>query len=453
MTDDASPPQSSPQSTEGGPHPEMQIKVSLMSGIEIDLSLSGDSTMSELRARIEKSFATTWGTSVPAELQKILLNSEEVVALYDVPIKDALGEAVEGEEVALMLVAGETFEEVVLEAWFDRVKYDTQEDFSQQLPARLVKEKVLRKGHRMTAFRFRDCFTGKRVMVSFYQNVQIPNRDGQPLQSLVKDVFMMKHLKHPNLVRLLDVPPISDPHFCMITEWMDTDLGNVIRSKQELTEDHCRYFMYQILEALCYLHSAGVVYCNLTPHKVLLKANCDLKIKQLEDVRKMGFCQGNGHEIIGFMAGGHFFGIGFFGKMWMMSTWLFPYKNFRTFPNGPEIGPAFSSCSMIIPFFVLLKSWHLPHVYTHGGFFWHFISVGVYEKLRKPASWLVAVCERSENRGCGGGGCRKGTKSRRAPVLSARKRSILLDYVPLGNLLTVGYRFPLGPPFWWPERP
>ena len=73
--------------------------------------------------------------------------------------------------------------------------------------------------------------------------------------------------------------------------------------------------------------------------------------------------------------------------------------------------------------------------------------------LRKPASWLVAVCERSENRGCGWGGCRKGTKSRRAPVLSARKRSILLDYVPLGNLLTVGYRFPLGPPFWWPERP
>ena len=81
------------------------------------------------------------------------------------------------------------------------------------------------------------------------------------------------------------------------------------------------------------------------------------------------------------------------------------------------------------------------------------IPVHMVVSLRKPASWLVAVCERSENRGCGGGGCRKGTKSRRAPVLSARKRSILLDYVPLGNLLTVGYRFPLGPPFWWPERP
>ena len=74
--------------------------------------------------------------------------------------------------------------------------------------------------------------------------------------------------------------------------------------------------------------------------------------------------------------------------------------------------------------------------------------------LRKPVSWLVAVCERSKNRGCGGGGgCRKGTKPRRAPVLSARKWSILLDYILLGNLLTVRYWFLLDPPFWWPEKP
>ena len=71
---------------------------------------------------------------------------------------------------------------------------------------------------------------------------------------------------------------------------------------------------------------------------------------------------------------------------------------------------------------------------------------------RKPASWLVAVCERSENRGSGGGGWRKGTKSCCAPVTGVRKRSILRGYVPLGNLLTMGYRFPLGPLFWWPEK-
>ena len=53
-------------------------------------------------------------------------------------------------------------------------------------------------------------------------------------------------------------------------------------------------------------------------------------------------------------------------------------------PNGPEIGPAFSSFSMIILFFVSLKSWHLPHVYTHGSFFWYCISIGIYENHWKP---------------------------------------------------------------------
>ena len=38
-------------------------------------------------------------------------------------------------------------------------------------------------------------------------------------------------------------------------------------------------------------------------------------------------------------------------------------------------------------------------------------------------------------------------------LFSVRKRSFLPGFVPLGNLLTVGYRCPLGPPFWWPKRP
>jgi len=35
----------------------------------------------------------------------------------------------------------------------------------------------------------------------------------------------------------------------------------------------------------------------------------------------------------------------------------------QNLPNGPEIGPAFSSIFMFIVIFVLFKTWHLPHVY------------------------------------------------------------------------------------------
>eukprot|EP00434_Breviolum_minutum_P022571 symbB.v1.2.019916.t1/scaffold1650.1/size135921/5 len=158
-----------------------------------------------------------------------------------------------------------------------------------------------------SCYRFRCRWTGKKVLVTFHEFLLKHAPDFSHVPTVAKDVFLMKQFNHPNLVKLLDVPPISTPHFCMITEWMDTNLARIISSKQELVlfvayrskicsgeEDHCRYFTYQILEALCYLHSAHVVYFHLTSWKVLLKANCDLKLKDLEDVREMGMTGGAG---------------------------------------------------------------------------------------------------------------------------------------------------------------
>ena len=45
-----------------------------------------------------------------------------------------------------------------------------------------------------------------------------------------------------------------------------------------------------------------------------------------------------------------------------------------------------------------------------------------FQLLRKPASWLVAVCERSENRGCGGGGwLPKGNEISPCPCVERQK--------------------------------
>ena len=47
---------------------------------------------------------------------------------------------------------------------------------------------------------------------------------------------------------------------------------------QELTVDHVKYFLYQILCGLQYIHSANVVHRDLKPSNLLVNANCDLKI-------------------------------------------------------------------------------------------------------------------------------------------------------------------------------
>ncbi|RZC76537.1 hypothetical protein C5167_000674 [Papaver somniferum] len=98
----------------------------------------------------------------------------------------------------------------------------------------------------------------------------------------LREIKLLRHLDHENVIGVKDVipPPIrkefSDVY--MVTELMDTDLHQIIRSNQDLSEEHIQYFLYQILRGLKYIHSANVIHRDLKPSNLLVNANCDLKI-------------------------------------------------------------------------------------------------------------------------------------------------------------------------------
>ena len=56
----------------------------------------------------------------------------------------------------------------------------------------------------------------------------------------------------------------------IITELMETDLHRVIYSRQDLSEDHIQYFVYQLLRGLLYMHSANVIHRDIKPSNLLL---------------------------------------------------------------------------------------------------------------------------------------------------------------------------------------
>jgi serine/threonine protein kinase len=64
----------------------------------------------------------------------------------------------------------------------------------------------------------------------------------------------------------------------LIMELMDTDLNQVIKSKQTLLREHVIYFLYQTLSGLKHIHDCGILHRDLKPSNLLVNANCDLKI-------------------------------------------------------------------------------------------------------------------------------------------------------------------------------
>jgi serine/threonine protein kinase len=88
--------------------------------------------------------------------------------------------------------------------------------------------------------------------------------------------------KHENIVCMRDLfPPPSLPAFddlYIVYDLMETDLHQILKSPQVVTEEQTRYIMYQILRALKFIHSAGVLHRDLKPSNVLLDASCNVQI-------------------------------------------------------------------------------------------------------------------------------------------------------------------------------
>ncbi|XP_006818890.1 uncharacterized protein LOC100376580 [Saccoglossus kowalevskii] len=98
-----------------------------------------------------------------------------------------------------------------------------------------------------------------------------------------RELKILKHFKHDNVITIKDILKPTDPlqafkDVYVVLDLMESDLHQIIHSQQPLTDEHCRYFLYQILRGLKYIHSANVIHRDLKPSNLLVNENCDLKI-------------------------------------------------------------------------------------------------------------------------------------------------------------------------------
>lgn len=102
---------------------------------------------------------------------------------------------------------------------------------------------------------------------------------------LIREIGIGRHLREQeNVITTVDVLVTrrsqDDPDdLYIVTELFPTDLHRVIHSKNvPLGPDHVKFFLWQLLAATKYMHSAGVVHRDIKPSNILVNSECDLRV-------------------------------------------------------------------------------------------------------------------------------------------------------------------------------
>ncbi|KAJ0733497.1 putative mitogen-activated protein kinase CMGC-MAPK family [Helianthus annuus] len=124
-----------------------------------------------------------------------------------------------------------------------------------------------------------DTQTGEKVAIKKITNIFEHSSDAI---RILREIKLLRLLRHPDIVeikRIMMPPSRRDfKDIYVVFELMESDLHQVIKANDDLTHEHHRFFLYQMLRALKYMHTANVYHRDLKPKNILANANCKLKI-------------------------------------------------------------------------------------------------------------------------------------------------------------------------------
>lgn len=124
-----------------------------------------------------------------------------------------------------------------------------------------------------------DTHTGERVAIKKINDVFEHVSDAT---RILREIKLLRLLRHPDIVEIKHIMlPPSRREFrdiYVVFELMESDLHQVIKANDDLTPEHYQFFLYQLLRALKYIHTANVFHRDLKPKNILANADCKLKI-------------------------------------------------------------------------------------------------------------------------------------------------------------------------------
>ena len=117
-----------------------------------------------------------------------------------------------------------------------------------------------------TVWRAVDSASGESVAIKKCQSVFASRALARRTLREIK-ILRLLGGQHDNLINLIALLPPTNHHdfadVYLVMPPMETDLAVIIRSDQELSDQHLHFFSMQLLSALRFLHAQGVVHRDI----------------------------------------------------------------------------------------------------------------------------------------------------------------------------------------------
>lgn len=119
-----------------------------------------------------------------------------------------------------------------------------------------------------------DTVTNQYVAIKRFKIYEESKDQGISFSGL-RETCILKALNHPNIVRILDAC-IHNDAINVVLEWVDTSLCDYMMTQMPGTQS--KQLLYQLLDALAYCHTQGVMHRDIKPANILLRGGNYVKL-------------------------------------------------------------------------------------------------------------------------------------------------------------------------------
>ena len=134
----------------------------------------------------------------------------------------------------------------------------------------------LGKGSFGSVFKVKHKITGEIRAMKIIRNTSVVDRAGVNNPKFLKEIHVLKELDHPNIIKIFEYYVDNKNHYIITELLTGGELYETILKCRKFNEKTAAFIMRQILSALNYLHSKGIVHRDIKPENILVQ-NIDKK--------------------------------------------------------------------------------------------------------------------------------------------------------------------------------